>query len=52
MQRNLGSDTSDTYNINMSTFEDDQLEEFLAILNNFSIAIDGSGTKSAVVRIN
>ena len=39
--------TSERYNINMSTFEDRQPEEFLALLKNFMIAIDGTGMMSA-----
>ena len=39
--------TSERYNINMSTFEDRQPEEFLALLKNFMITIDGTGMMSA-----
>ena len=52
MWRNPTPDTSDTYNINMSTFEDGQPEEFLALLNNFRNAIYGTGTTSPSVQMN
>ena len=52
MRRNPTSAISETYNINISMFEDGQPEEFLALLNNFSIAIDGTGTTSPSGRIN
>ena len=41
--------TSETYNINISTLEDVQPEEFLVLLNNFRIAIDGIGMMSTLV---
>ena len=47
MRRNPATSMSETYNINMSTFEDRQPEEFLALLKNFMIAIDGTGMMSA-----
>ena len=52
MQRNPAMDMSETYNINMSTFEDGQPEKFLALLNNFKIAIYGTGMTSPSGRIN
>ena len=42
---------SELYNINMVTFENSQPEEFLALLKNFKIAINGIGTTSVTVRI-
>ena len=44
--------TSETYNINIFTFKDGQLEDFLAILNNFKIIIYVTGTTSLPGRIN
>ena len=52
MRINLATATSETYNINMSTFEDSQPEEFLVILKNFSIPIDATVSTSALERIN
>ena len=52
MRRNPSSAESETYNINMNTFYDGQPGEFLALLNSFSIAIDGTGTTIPSVRIN
>ena len=46
MRRNPAMDTSETYNINMYKFEVYQPEEFLALLKNFRVAIDGTGTTS------
>ena len=39
-----GFSTSETYNINMATFENSQQEEFLAILKNFKITTNEIGT--------
>ena len=50
--RNPTSDNLETYNINISTFEDGQPEEFLALLNNFRTVIYGTGTMSPSGRIN
>ena len=44
MRRNTSSEGPKTYNINMNTFDYGQPEDFLAILNNFKISIDGTGT--------
>ena len=52
MRRNLTLAMSETYNINMSIFEDGQQEEFLALLKNFIIAIYGTGTTLLSGRIN
>ena len=52
MQKKPSSAASETYNINMNTFDDGQLEEFLAILNNLNIAIDGTGATTPSCRIN
>ena len=46
------SSTAETYNINISTFKDVQPEEFLALLKNFEIEIDGTGTTSLSGKIN
>ena len=51
MQRKPAMAMLEPYNINMSMFEDRQPEEFLALLKNFSIAIDGTGTTSPSGRI-
>ena len=52
MWRNPTSATSEKYIINISTFEDGQPEEFLALLNNFNIAVDETGTKYPLDIIN
>ena len=52
MWRNPTSATSEKYIINISTFEDGQPEEFLALLNNFKIAVDETGTTSPSGIIN
>ena len=44
MRRKPTSEKSETYNINMSTLEDSQPEEFLSLIKNFNIAINGTGT--------
>ena len=51
MQGNSDSETSEMYNINMTTFENGKPEEILTLLNNSKIAIDGTGTTSATGRI-
>ena len=52
MQRNSSSAASETYNINMTTFNDSKPEEFLALLKNFKIVIYGTGTTTLSGRIN
>ena len=52
MGRKPTSATSETYNINMSSFEYGQPEDFLALLNNFRIVIDGTGTTSLSGQMN
>ena len=52
MRRNPTLTMSETYNINMSTFEDYQPEDFLALLKNYKISIYGTGTMSLSVIIN
>ena len=49
---NLTSTMLDTYKINMSTLNYGQPEEFLAILNNFRVAIYRTGTTSLLGQIN
>ena len=44
MRRNPVSAASETYDLNMATFENGQPEEFLALLKNFKTVIDGIGT--------
>ena len=44
--RQPSQDMSETCKINMSTFDDGQAEEFLALLRNSKIRIDGTGTNS------
>ena len=46
------STASETFNVNMNTFDDGQPEEFLSLLRNFKIAIDGTGTTTPSGRIN
>ena len=43
---------SETYKTNISTFDDSQSEEFLALLRNFKFAIDGTSTTTALNCIN
>ena len=50
-RRKLDSATYDTYKLKMVTFENYQPEEFLALLNNFRIEINGTGTTSFYGRI-
>ena len=52
MRRNLSLAASEIYNINMNTFYDGQLEEFLSLLRKFKIAIDGTETTTPSGRIN
>ena len=51
IRRNPATAMSETYNMNVSTFEDGQPEEFFTLLENFRIAIDGTGTTSASGKI-
>ena len=51
MRRNPSQDTSETYNMNMFTFNDGQPEELLALLRKSKIAIDGTGTTTPTGRI-
>ena len=44
--------TLETYKINISTFDNGQPEEFLALLRNFKIEIYGTVMDTAAVRIN
>ena len=46
------SAASETYNINMNTFDYGKPEEFLAFLKSFNIASDGTGTTSPRIRID
>ena len=43
---------SETYNVNMKTFDDGQPEELISLLRNFKIAIDGTGTTNPSGWIN
>ena len=52
MMRNPDSVASETYELKLATFDNDQLEEFLALLNYFKTAINGTETMSISVRIN
>ena len=52
MRRNPQLAASKTYNINMNTFYDRQKEEFLLLLKNFKIEIDGTGTTTPSGWIN
>ena len=52
MRRNPTSAVSCTFNINMSTFDDGQPEEFLALLKNSRIEIYGTVITSPSGRIN
>ena len=45
-------ETSETYNINISTYDDGRPEYFLAILKNFKIAIDGTFKTYPSAQIN
>ena len=52
MCRNLSESDSETYKLNIVMFEHGQPEEFLALMNNFKTAIDGTGATSAAGKIN
>ena len=52
IRRNPSQATSETYNMNISTFDDGQPEEFLVLLRKFKIAIDGIGTTTPTGWIN
>ena len=52
IQRNNTLATSVIYNINVSIFKDVQPEEFLTLLKNFTITIDGTGTVSRLGKIH
>ena len=52
IQRNPTSAASEIYNINMSTFNNGQTEEFLALLKNFKIVVYGTGMTSLSCQIN
>ena len=52
MRRKPATSMSETYNINMSTFEDGQPEELLVLLKNSIIAKNGTGPMSAFVQTN
>ena len=43
---NLMSSASEKYELNTSTFNNRKPEEFLALMNNFKTAINGTGTES------
>ena len=43
---------SETYNVNMYTFNEGQLEEFLALLRNWKIATEGTRATSLSGRID
>ena len=49
---NPSSAASETYKVNMDTFNDCQPEEFLSLLRNFKIVTDGTGTTSPSGQIN
>ena len=52
MQRNPDFSASETYKLKMATFKNVQPEEFIALLNNFKIKINGTGTMSVEVWIH
>ena len=52
MRRNPSQATSEKYNMNMSTFDNGQPEEFLVLLRNFKIAIDRTSMTMPTGRIN
>ena len=52
MQRNPPQATPETYDINISTFNDGQPKKFLVLLRKFKIVIDGTGTTMPTGRIN
>ena len=49
---NLYDADLEMYELKIETFEHGQPEEFLALMKNFKTAIDGTGNKSAAVKIN
>ena len=52
LRKPLALATSETCNIDIVTLENSQPEEFLALLNNFKIAVYRTGTTSVVGQIN
>ena len=52
MQRNTSSAASEMQNINMNMFDYGQLEEFISLLKNFNIVIDGTRATTPSGRIN
>ena len=50
--RNPSQTASETYKINISTFNDGQLEKFLALLRRIKIKIDETSTTPVLVWIN
>ena len=52
MRQNLSNADSETYKLNIATFEHGQPEEFLALMNNFKTAIGGTGNMLAEGKIN
>ena len=50
--KNPSQAASETYKINISTFDDGQPEELIALLRNFRIAIDGTNRTTASGHIN
>ena len=51
MLRNPSDANSEMYKLNIVTFEHDQTEEFLALMKNFKIEFDGTGTVSVSGKI-
>ena len=49
---NPSSVASETYNVNMNTFDYCQPEEFLSLLRNYNIVTDGTGTTTPYGCIN
>ena len=52
MQINPSSAASKTYIVNINTSDDGQLEEFLLLLRNFMIEIEGTGTTTPYSHFN
>ena len=52
MRQNPSDAASEMYKLNIVTFENGQPEEFLQLMKNFNIAVDGTGTATLAGKIN
>ena len=52
MRQNPSDAASEMYKLNIVTFENGQPEDFLQLMKNFNIEVDGTGTATAAEKIN